>query len=109
MTKQKRFVDKIKGLVHERKVEWKRHALKKLLERDIRRAEIFGALENFEIVESYAHEKAIPSFLLLGYYENKALHIVTAVDEIEEILWVITVYAPSPEEWEQDLKTRRKK
>jgi hypothetical protein len=87
----------------------KKHALKKLLERNIKRDEVFVALENCEIVESYLHDKPLPSFLLLGYHEQKALHVVAAVDEVEEILWVITVYEPSPEEWEKDLKTRRKR
>ncbi len=67
------------------------------------------ALENCEIVEAYLQDKPLPSFLLLGYYAKKALHIVVAVDEKEKILWVITVYEPSPEEWKEDLKTRRKK
>lgn len=107
--REQKFLAKIKSLTRERKVGWKRHALKKLLERGIKRVEVFDALENCEIVEAYLHDKPLPSFLLLGYHEKKALHTVVAVDETEEILWVITIYEPSPEEWEKDLKTRRKK
>ena len=103
------FLQKIKGLAKGRRIEWKRHALKRLLERDIQRTEVFTVLETCEIVEAYLHDKPLPSFLLLGYYRQKALHVVVAIDEIDEILWVITVYEPSPDEWEEDLKTRRKK
>ena len=103
------FLAKIKNLAHWKKVEWKGHALKRLLERNIRRTEVFDVLKNCEIVETYLHDKPLPSFLLLGYHGKKALHVVVAVDEMEELLWVITVYEPSPEEWENDLKTRRKK
>lgn len=98
------FLEKIKTLARARKIEWKRHALKKLLERDIRRTEVFDALENCEIVEAYLHDKPLPRFLLLGFHEKKALHIVVVVDETEDVLWIITVYEPSPEKWEKDLK-----
>lgn len=103
------FLEKIKSLAQTRKVEWKRHALKKLLERGIQRAEVFDALENCEVIEAYLHDKPLPSFLLLGHSGRKALHIVVGVDETEQILWIITIYEPSPEEWEENHKTRRKK
>lgn len=77
------FLARIKKLAHARKVGWKRHALKKLLERGIKRVEVFDALENCEIVEAYLHDKPLPSFLLLGCHEKRALHVVVAVDEME--------------------------
>lgn len=60
------FLDKLKNLASKRRVEWKKHALKKLLERNIKRDEVFVALKNCEIVEAYLHDKPLPSFLLLG-------------------------------------------
>ena len=49
----------------------------------------FDALGNCEVVEAYLHDKPLPSFLLLGYSGRKALHMVAAVDETEQILWII--------------------
>ncbi len=92
------------------RIEWKRHALRRILERGIARAEVFEAIGCCEIVEEYIEDKPLPCFLVLGYTKNnRPLHVVLAVDRIEMLLWVITVYEPSKEEWEMDLKTRRKR
>lgn len=93
------------------RIEWKRHALRRILERGIARADVFEALGHCEIVEEYSEDKPLPCFLVLGYTKNnrRPLHIVLAVDRIDTLLWVITVYEPSEDEWEMDLKTRRKR
>ncbi|MDP2211719.1 MAG: DUF4258 domain-containing protein [Candidatus Aquicultor sp.] len=103
------MLDKIKELVSNRKIEWKKHALKRIFERNLSRSQIFEALFNCEIIEHHELQRPLPSVLVLGYYGEEPLHMMLAVDEIDEILWIITVYKPSLEEWMDDYKTRRKK
>ena len=43
---------------------------------------------------------------MLYFVSDKAIHVVFAKNE-EEIFVVITVYEPSLNKWEDDMKTRR--
>lgn len=101
------MLDKIKQLVDNRKVEWKKHALKRLFERSLKRNQVFDAISNCEIIEQHSLQRPLPSILALGYYNNEPLHVMLAVDEPNETVWIITVYKPSLEEWMEDFKTRR--
>lgn len=101
------YQDKIRKLAKSRKLEWKKHALKRLLERGITRQAVFNALNKCEIIESYIKDNPLPSFLLLGYDGAEPLHILVALDEENDLLWVITVYKPTSDEWENEFKTRR--
>ena len=45
---------------------------------------------------------------MLGFgTEGKPLHVVVAVDDSERMLWVITVYRPLKEEWDETYKRRK--
>jgi len=103
------LLDKIKEFTSSRKIKWKKHALKRLFERNLKRGQIFEALLRCEIIEHHKLQRPLPSVLVFGYYGQKPLHMVLAIDEVDEILWIITVYKPSLEEWLDDYKTRRQK
>jgi hypothetical protein len=48
--------------------------------------------------------------LVFGFTEKqKPVHIVIAIDSDDQIIWVITVYSPSKEEWEYGFKRRKTK
>jgi hypothetical protein len=105
-TKDQKIIQRLAGL---KSVEWKKHALKRLLERDIPRQSVFNVLKSGEIIETYRQENLLPAFLILGYDKKEPLHIVVALDPENNLLWIITVYRPTIEEWEAGFKTRRKK
>jgi hypothetical protein len=45
---------------------------------------------------------------MLGHtVEQRPIHAVVAVDEGESMLWVITVYIPTGEEWAEGFKRRK--
>jgi len=102
------LLDKIKALVAARRVNWKKHALRRILERQVSRERVFVSLAAGEIIEVHELERPLVSCLVLGYYNGKALHVVAAVDGRENVLWIITVYEPSLIEWREDMKTRRR-
>jgi hypothetical protein len=79
-----------------------------LFERDLTRQAVFNALDKCVIIELYKQNKLLPSFLLLGYDGTEPLHIVVALDEEHDLLWIITVYKPTSDEWENEFKKRRK-
>jgi hypothetical protein len=67
-----------------------------------------NALMNGEIIEQYPTDYPFPSCLVLGYTKaGKPLHVVCGSSGVE--LWLITAYFPSPSEWTEDFKQRRKK
>lgn len=101
------FQGAIRRLAQRRRVEWKKHALKRLFERGLTRQAVFRVAEKCEIIEAYVQDKPLPSFLLLGSDGEEPLHVVAALDEENDLLWIITVYRPDPEEWEEGFRIRR--
>lgn len=81
------------------------HASDRAAKRRIRSSEIEQAILSGEVIEDYPTDKYGPSCLILGYtHDERALHVqVSYPNRIK----VITVYEPSPDEWEKDLKTRK--
>lgn len=101
---------KIRNLVEAERVRFKNHAFIRMVERKIKVSEVEYALKNGIVIESYPEDKPLESFLFLGSTDsNKALHIVAALDEDEEIAWIITVYEPNRDKWDKTLSKRIKR
>ena len=98
---------KIKTALKSGKIEWKKHALKRLFERGIKRQDVFDAINSGEIIETYLEDKPFPSYLVSWYGDRRPLHIVLALDDSEGTVFIITVYTPSATQWQSDWKTRR--
>jgi hypothetical protein len=68
------------------------------------------ALQDSEVIEDYpiAH-RPLPDCLVLSWLAaGEPLHAAVAVDEVNDCLFVVTVYRPSKEDWENDWRTRKK-
>ena len=75
---------------------------------DISRADVKNCIANGEIIEDYPDDFPNPSCLILGHNLNgQILHIIAACDNIS--IYIITVYYPDTNKFEDDLKTRRKR
>ena len=76
-----------------------RHALRRLVERNISELEITQAGLHSEIIEEYPDDKYSPSCLLLGFTQTgRPLHIqVSLADTI--MVMIITLYEPNADEW----------
>ena len=77
-----------------------------MMERDISREAVKKALQDIRIVEEYPDDFPFPSFLVLGFYEDKPLHVVCSIGQ--DHLWIITAYIPDSKTWENDFQTRRR-
>ena len=80
----------------------------RLGQRFIAREMIIAATESYEIVKAYPDDKYFPSYLLLGKRGEEAFHALFGADVDGQNVRVVTAYYPNPEEWEADLKTRRR-
>jgi hypothetical protein len=81
------------------------HAVKRMTERRITRHEVEEAVGNGEIIEEYPDDKYGPSCLIYGVTQaEKILHVQAShVPRVK----IITVYEPTPDEWE-DGKVRKR-
>jgi hypothetical protein len=67
-------------------VFFKKHALIRIIEKKISIKEIEEALLSCTIIETNMEEKPLPSYLVLGYTQNKRpLHVLVALDKNEKI------------------------
>jgi hypothetical protein len=81
----------------------------RLAGRFIPREMILDAVETFEVVEAYPDDKYLPSYLILGRAGGDAFHVLFATDVEGDNVRVVTAYRPDPDEWHDDLKTRRRR
>jgi len=87
-------------------IEWRRHALERMLERDISRSEVKVTLRDGEIIENYETDVPFESALFF-YVDSKPIHVVASLDELTQTIYIITAYVPSIIHFYDDLKTRR--
>ncbi|MFH1075564.1 MAG: DUF4258 domain-containing protein [Pseudomonadota bacterium] len=98
-------IKEISNMIRSDRLQWKGHALRRMLERDISREEVKNALLNGEVIEEYKDDFPFQSCLFLGFIKKKPIHIVCAL--AQDFLWIITAYYPDPHKWQEDFKSRR--
>ena len=90
------------------KIKWYKHALERMQERDISRADVKNCIMHGEIIEDYLDDFPHPSCLIFGYTViKKVIHTVVSLDVGNDSIGIITVYFPSTDKFEADLKTRK--
>ncbi len=71
--------------------------------------EIKEALQECKIIREYIKDKPLKSYLTLGFTNSKRpLHIVVALDVNAKYIWVISVYEPNKEKWDETFTKRLK-
>lgn len=100
-------IEKIRELVKNRKIDWTKHRLNRLNQRNITIKDVKNAINSGFVIECYRNDYPYPSCLILGYsIKNKILHVVCGVSH--EYVHMITAYYPNQNKWEDDMKIRRK-
>jgi len=91
------------------KILWSFHAVKKLRIEGLRKSPIEDALKDCVLVEDYPiMGRPLPDCLVLGFINEDPLHVVVALDEDFDRIFIITVYKPSLERWEDGWRKRKK-
>ena len=102
------IIEKIRHWSAEGKIRYKKHAFIRMVERRIKVDEMEQALQQPEIIKRYPEDMPLGSLLLLGFtIDKRPLHIVAAPDEKYDCIWIITIYEPDSEQWDQSLTKRR--
>ena len=84
------------------------HAIRQMSKPDrmITTSDIRAVLEAGEIIEDYPDDTRGHSFLMLGFADKRAVHVVCAPKD--DYLAIITAYLPSDQEWESGYRKRKK-
>ena len=92
-------LEKVRSQLSVGEFEFSRHALKRVVERNISDQEIRQAGVQANIIEDYPDDKYSPSCLLLGFTQvGRPLHIQVSLAETE-LVKIVTIYEPDPSEW----------
>ena len=99
---------RLQEAIRARSMEWRKHVLQRMAERNISQASVLAVLLAGERIRDYREDKPFASALFLGYAGSRPLHVVAALDETTGQAFIVTVYEPSLEVFEADYKTKRK-
>ncbi len=88
-------------------VIYRQHAILRMVARRVRRPEVEAILLTGYIITEYPTDKPFPSCLLLGFINERPLHVVAAQNE-DGRCFVITVYEPDPAVWNDDFTIKKK-
>jgi len=102
-------LEAIRFAIRRGRIEWQSHALERMAQRGILRAEVKEVLLKGEIIEEYPKDYPLPSALFLGRAKGRPLHAVAAFNSESGVVYIITAYEPGLDRFEPDLKTRRMK
>ena len=72
-----------------------------MFERRIEIEDVKLIIETGKIIQDYPEDQPYPSYLLLGWINNRPLHVVCADNESNETI-IITEYSPNPNIWNKD-------
>lgn len=100
-------IEEIREKVQQDEYEISFHAEKERYAEDIAISDLETAIINGEILENYLDDPRGLSCLILGYSQNRPIHIVCGYTSMKGIR-VITVYIPKPPKWIDD-RTRAKR
>lgn len=82
------------------------HAVQRMFERGISREDVASVLETGEIIREYEDDKPFPSRLVLGWRNERPLHVVAADDDNDQTI-VITAYEPDSAIWQAGFKKKK--
>lgn len=82
------------------------HALKRMGQRHISEQDVIRVLAERVTVELYPEDRPFPSCLLLGWIDNRPIHVVVADDTQNDRRVIVTVYEPDGERWEAGFQRR---
>jgi uncharacterized DUF497 family protein len=79
-----------------------------LFERNISIEDIKKVIENGDVIEEYSNDKPYPSYLIMGTFRGKPLHVVAADNKNQKVTIIITVYEPDEINWNPGFRKRKR-
>lgn len=83
------------------------HAVRQMFHREITKNDIIGVVNKGQVIIDYPDDKPYLSCLMLGFVNNRPIHVVLAIDKENKTGIIITAYIPESKLWTEDFKSRR--
>lgn len=100
------MIEQLRTKIASNRFEFSKHALDQSILREITLQELHEAILDGEVIEDYPEDKYGPSCLVFGRTKSdRPLHVQCSHPS-REIIKIITLYQPDPEQW-IDYKVRR--
>jgi hypothetical protein len=92
------------------KILWSRHAIAALIDDNLDRIEVETALQQSEVIEDYplTHRPLPDCLVLAAVSPSRPIHVVIAIDQSHERIFIVTVYIPIKDKWYDDWRTRKR-
>lgn len=88
------------------KLIFRTHAIQRMFQQRVNETDVRYVLAKGVTVEAYPDDTPYPSRLVLGWRDNRPLHVVIADNIADNETIVITVYEPDQGKWSVDFKRR---
>ncbi|MBQ32007.1 MAG: hypothetical protein CL923_05560 [Deltaproteobacteria bacterium] len=98
--------DTVRKCAKQGAIEWRTHALHRMLQRGITRGEVVETLLDGELIEAYPQDSPFPRGLLF-HMNQQPLHVAASCDLETMTVHIHTAYRPDSEYFLPDFKTRR--
>jgi hypothetical protein len=73
----------------------------------ISQAQVEGLLRDGLTIERYPDDLPYPSRLVLGFVDDRPMHVVVADVPDQDEMVLVTVYEPDPGRWDPGFRVRR--
>ena len=83
------------------------HAVRRMFERSISRTDVLNVIASGKIIAHYPDDAPFPSYLMLNFIRNRAIHAVIGHDQENLTCYIVTAYPPDLLLWNADFETRR--
>ena len=93
----------------ETRIIFRTHSLQRMFQRKISVAEVKSVVSAGKMIENYPQDLPYPSKLVLGYSNERPLHVVYSENFGSKEIIIITVYEPDSNLWEDNYSRRKAK
>lgn len=83
------------------------HAVQRMFERGISEVDVRDVLEHGEVIEERPDDLPYPTRLVLGWIDNRPIHVAVSDVAESKTIAIMTVYEPDPGKWSSDFRRRR--
>lgn len=91
-----------------RELVFRVHAIQRMFQRNITHEHIRRILEMGKMIMDYPEDQPYPSRLILGFINERPIHVVAAEDQADNTTIIITAYEPDLDLWERGFERRKK-
>jgi hypothetical protein len=88
-----------------KKLQFGGHAITQMFRHGIQVEDIILVLESGKRIKEYPEDKPYPSFLVLGFINDRPIHIVASIDDYENC-YIITTYEPEAKLWNESFTNK---